>query len=102
MTRSTPNDVDALPDPRSIWLLGLGAGLGAASLYYNQPMLGTLAVELRASAAELGYVPTLTQLGYAGGILFLAPFGDRYDRRTPSWRAPSRTTRVTASRPSAR
>jgi predicted MFS family arabinose efflux permease len=23
----------------------------------------------------------LTQLGYAGGILFLAPFGDRYDRR---------------------
>jgi predicted MFS family arabinose efflux permease len=70
-----------MPDRRSIWLLGLGAGLGAASLYYNQPMLGALAAELGAAPAEIGYVPTLTQLGYAGGILFLAPFGDRYDRR---------------------
>ncbi len=66
---------------QNVWLLGLGAGLGAASLYYNQPMLGTLATELRVSPAAIGHVPTLTQLGYAGGILFLAPFGDRYDRR---------------------
>jgi predicted MFS family arabinose efflux permease len=81
MLPAAPRDVDSMPDRRSIWLLGLGAGLGAASLYYNQPMLGALAAELGAAPAEIGYVPTLTQLGYAGGILFLAPFGDRYDRR---------------------
>jgi predicted MFS family arabinose efflux permease len=66
---------------QNVWLLGLGAGLGAASIYYNQPMLGTLASELHATPQEIGHVPTLAQLGYAAGILLLAPFGDRYDRR---------------------
>ena len=62
-------------------LLAVGAGLGAAALYYNQPMLGVLGAELKASSREIGLVPTLTQLGYALGLILLAPLGDRYDRR---------------------
>jgi predicted MFS family arabinose efflux permease len=75
----------ANPDALSkalVFLLACGAGLGAASLYYNQPILGTLAAEFHASPAEIGRVPTLTQVGYAIGILLLAPIGDRFDRRT--------------------
>ncbi|RYF38977.1 MAG: MFS transporter, partial [Comamonadaceae bacterium] len=49
--------------------------------YYSQPMLGVLGTELGASDAVIGFVPTLTQLGYALGLLLLAPLGDRYDRR---------------------
>lgn len=64
-----------------IGLLAVGTGTSVASLYYNQPMLGVLGTELGGGAA-LGLVPTLTQLGYAAGLLFLAPLGDRYDRRT--------------------
>lgn len=64
-----------------VLLLAVGAGLAVASIYYSQPMLGVLATEIGASPATLGWMPTLTQLGYAMGILLLAPLGDRYDRR---------------------
>jgi predicted MFS family arabinose efflux permease len=64
-----------------VLLLAAGAGLGAATLYYAQPMLGVLGGEFQATPGAIGLVPTLTQLGYALGILLLAPLGDRYDRR---------------------
>ena len=64
-----------------VGLLAAGAGLSVAALYYSQPMLGELQADLGAGARAVGLVPTLTQLGYAAGIFFLAPLGDRYDRR---------------------
>lgn len=64
-----------------VLLMASGAGLAVASLYYNQPMLGILGNDLGASDAALGWIPALTQLGYAVGILLLAPLGDRYDRK---------------------
>lgn len=72
--------VDALK-PRLVLLLAAAAGFGVAPLYYSQPMLGILEIHLGASARAVGMVPMLTQLGYALGILLLAPLGDRYDRR---------------------
>ena len=78
---------DALPAAPAlrtplILLLAGGAGLAVASLYYSQPMLGVLGTDIGASVRSVGLVPTLTQLGYAMGIFFLAPLGDRYDRRS--------------------
>ncbi len=64
-----------------IFMLASGAGLSVASLYYSQPMLGVLSSDIGASTQSVGLLPTLTQLGYALGILFLAPLGDRHDRR---------------------
>lgn len=63
-------------------LLASGAGLAVASLYYSQPMLGVLGGEIGASTQAVGLLPTLTQLGYALGLMFLAPLGDRHDRRS--------------------
>ncbi|MBU9609750.1 MFS transporter [Burkholderia multivorans] len=71
----------SLPGRRLVLLLAAAAGLGVAPLYYAQPMLGALGPDLGASARAIGFVPTLTQLGYALGILLLAPLGDRFDRR---------------------
>lgn len=68
--------------PALTLLLASGAGFGVAALYYAQPMLGILGPDIGASDRLVGFVPTLTQLGYALGILLLAPLGDRYDRRT--------------------
>jgi predicted MFS family arabinose efflux permease len=64
-----------------VFLLAAGAGSSVASLYYSQPMLAVIAADIHASDRGVGWVPTLTQLGYAAGILLLAPLGDRFDRR---------------------
>ncbi|MDQ7957704.1 MAG: MFS transporter [Pseudomonadota bacterium] len=75
-----PGSAAGLP-PALTLLLASGAGFGVAALYYAQPMLGVLGADIGASDRLVGFVPTLTQLGYALGILLLAPLGDRYDRR---------------------
>ena len=77
-THSVPTPALTLP---LVGLLAAGAGLSVAALYYSQPMLGELGADIGASARQIGLVPTLTQLGYAAGIFFLAPLGDRFDRR---------------------
>ncbi|MGM8931752.1 MFS transporter [Salinicola halophyticus] len=66
---------------RLIILLAISAGLSVASLYYVQPLLGILAADIDIDARTAGLIPTLTQLGYALGILLLIPLGDRVDRR---------------------
>ena len=65
-----------------ILMLALGAGFSVASIYYAQPLLPLMGSDLHLSIEGMGMVPTLTQAGYALGILFLLPLGDRHDRRT--------------------
>ena len=65
-----------------ILMLALGAGFSVASIYYAQPLLPLMGSDLNLSIEGMGMVPTLTQAGYALGILFLLPLGDRHDRRT--------------------
>lgn len=78
----TAGQADSAPlAPRLILLLAAGAGFAVATLYYSQPILGILGADIGASDRAIGLVPTLTQLGYALGILLLAPLGDRHDRR---------------------
>lgn len=67
--------------PGLIILIASSVGLAVASLYYTQPMLGLLVAAGFADSAHISWVPTLTQIGYALGIFFLAPLGDRYNRK---------------------
>lgn len=75
-----PAKETALP-AKLVFTLAAGAGLSVASIYYSQPMLSVMGPGLNATLTETGMVPTLTQIGYALGILFLIPLGDRFDRR---------------------
>ncbi|MDY7229377.1 MFS transporter [Hyalangium rubrum] len=67
--------------PPLLGTLAASTGLAVASIYYAQPMLALLSEALHTSPSAVGLVPTLTQLGYALGILLLTPLGDRFDRR---------------------
>lgn len=80
VTESTDSPSQTLPRVL-VPVMAAGAGFSVASLYYAQPMLGSMAVSLGSSEASIGLVPTLTQLGYAAGIALLAPLGDRFERR---------------------
>lgn len=66
---------------RVVFALALGAGFSVAAIYYAQPLLPLLGRDLHLTVNQMGLVPTFTQVGYALGILFLLPLGDRYDRR---------------------
>ncbi|MEZ7196182.1 MFS transporter [Pseudodesulfovibrio karagichevae] len=78
---STSPGTDRTPSASLVLFLAAGAGAAVAALYYCQPLLGVLGADIGATGDIVGWVPTLTQLGYALGILFLAPLGDRFDRR---------------------
>ncbi|WP_026736010.1 MFS transporter [Fischerella sp. PCC 9605] len=65
----------------SLLLLASVAGAAIANIYYNQPLLDSFSQSFPQSAPWIGAVPTVTQLGFAVGMLLLAPLGDRIDRR---------------------
>ena len=63
-----------------IYLLALAAGLAVANIYYNQPVLGLIAGELK-GGDHVGLVATITQMGYTLGLLFLVPLFDTLNRK---------------------
>jgi predicted MFS family arabinose efflux permease len=64
-----------------VWLLAVACGLGAANLYYCQPLLPKIAETYHASSAATGVLVTTTQIGYALGLMLLVPLGDMVRRR---------------------
>lgn len=65
----------------TVWLLTVASGAAVANLYYNQPLLAEIGRSLNVSAQQVGYIPTLTQIGYAIGLLLIVPLGDMIERR---------------------
>jgi predicted MFS family arabinose efflux permease len=69
------------PSRRLIWLLTVATGASVANLYYNQPLLSDIARTFHASPRAAGFIATLTQAGYAIGLLLFVPLGDIVERR---------------------
>ncbi|WP_394845916.1 MFS transporter [Pendulispora brunnea] len=67
-------------EPSLFALLAVSAGLIAANLYYNQPLLAGMADSFQVTPRAVAGIPTLTQLGYGLGMLLLVPLGDRFER----------------------
>jgi predicted MFS family arabinose efflux permease len=62
-------------------LLALAAGLIVASLYYAQTLVGPISAATGLSLDAAGLIVTLTQVGYALGLLFIVPLGDLLENR---------------------
>jgi predicted MFS family arabinose efflux permease len=74
--------VDRPPLPRRlVLLLAAGAGVPAANMHYNTPMLARFAEEFAEPAQRIGFVPMGVLIGYALANLLLAPLGDSFDKR---------------------
>lgn len=57
--------------------MSISAGLIVANLYYNQPLLHEIAQDYGVSEAAVSNVALSTQIGYAFGLLFIIPLGDK-------------------------
>jgi predicted MFS family arabinose efflux permease len=62
-------------------LFAVAGGLAVANIYYAQPLLDEIAGEFGMSQAIAGVVATVTQVGYALGLLLLVPLGDLTNQR---------------------
>ncbi|WBL24452.1 MFS transporter [Zunongwangia sp. HGR-M22] len=64
-----------------LYLMSAGAGLVVANNYYNQPLLSLMAKDFQVSESAVSNIPLFTQLGYAFGLLFIIPLGDKFPRK---------------------
>ncbi len=62
-------------------LLAATAGVSVANLYLAQPMIGLIGPSVGLHPGAYGLVVTLTQMGYAAGLLLLVPLGDFLENR---------------------
>ncbi|MCL8007397.1 MFS transporter [Gelidibacter japonicus] len=60
-----------------LYLMSFSAGLVVANLYYNQPLLNLISETFGATEAAVSNVALATQMGYAFGLLFIVPLGDK-------------------------
>jgi predicted MFS family arabinose efflux permease len=65
----------------TLYLMSAAAGLVVANLYYNQPLLYEISVDLKVTEAAVSNVALATQLGYAFGLLLIIPLGDKVNNK---------------------
>ncbi len=77
------NTLADTPDisPGMVRLLAISAGLIVANLYYAQTLIGPISAATGLSTEAAGLIVTLTQVGYALGLLFIVPLGDLLENR---------------------
>ena len=56
-------------------------GLIVANLYYCQPLIVLIAEEFKTTETNAGTIAYLTQAGYAIGLFFMVPLGDKIERK---------------------
>src|SRR5262245_18419154 len=82
MPQSIPAAAPSSITPALAFMLALSCGLIVANFYYAQPLTGLIGEALELAPAQTGLIVTLTQSGYALGLLLVVPLGDLLENRT--------------------
>jgi predicted MFS family arabinose efflux permease len=69
------------PKPALVLFLAASCGLIVANIYYAQPLVGLIGPAIGLSDQTASVIVTLTQLGYAAGLVLLVPLGDIIENR---------------------
>ncbi|MDE2240234.1 MAG: MFS transporter, partial [Rhodospirillales bacterium] len=64
-----------------VGLLAASCGIVVANIYYSQPLIGLIGPALNMQPKVESLIVSLTQLGYAIGLVFLVPLGDLVENR---------------------
>ena len=73
--------------PRQVFLMALCCALAVSPIYYHQPLLPQIASTFAVPSARGSLIATLTQLGYAMGLLLFVPLADGVQPRILATRA---------------
>jgi predicted MFS family arabinose efflux permease len=75
------NAPPAILTPALVATFAVGCGLAVGNIYYAQPLTRVIGREFHLNDSQSGAIVTLTQLGYASGLILLAPLGDMIENR---------------------
>ncbi|WP_426700105.1 MFS transporter [Rhodanobacter sp. Col0626] len=73
--------VPAVASRGKIIMMAIIAGAVITNIYCTQPILPLIASSLRVDLTAVDLVASAALLGFASGLAFLLPMGDRFDRR---------------------
>lgn len=62
-------------------LLSVLSAVAVANIYYAQPLLAQMGVDIHLDEAQLGWIVGAGQAGYLLGLIFIVPLGDRLNRQ---------------------
>ncbi len=62
-------------------VMAIASGLTVANLYYAQPLLDLISRAFHVGEGTATVIVTMTQIGYALGLVFVLPLGDLLENR---------------------
>lgn len=62
-------------------IMAVTAGVCAANIFYNQPILKEIAISFNTTESKAGLISVLSQAGYGFGLFFITPLGDKINRK---------------------
>ncbi|MDP4090283.1 MAG: MFS transporter [Bacillota bacterium] len=65
-----------------VLIMAAASGITVANLYYIQPLLVEIAKTFHVTQVSVGLAATLTQIGYALGMLFILPLADIREKKS--------------------